>query len=805
LKPAVISGKDITVTGKGRSGTEEALLNQRRKSSNVVDGISAAQLKKLPDATGADALARVTGLSIVGGRFVNVRGSSERYSNTQVNGVPQISTEPDKRSFSFDLIPSNLLENTVVTKTFTPDLPGDFSGGLVQLNTIDFPDRTTFRVSVTGGYRGGTTFDGISMGPRGSTDYIGVDDGHRQLPSDFPDTPRITKTNFKPAELAAFARELPNNWVIRPVSAAPNMSYLLSYGDSYQVLDNDLGLISAFSYRSGFNRTAIRRVDRFRTFDYSGEENQYSTLWGGMLNLSYKLSDLHTISIKNTYTRTAEDELTMVQGILKDGPYDNKLYTFRYLEREIYSGQIAGEHTLPALGDMKIKWHGYGSLGDRNEPDTRRIIYTRNADDTTQPYQTPLSATLLNAYGSGRLYSNMSEELFGFGADVTVPVGAAKIRVGGLAENKARTFKARSFAYSLSDSSRYLAFAALDTLFQESNLRSNALTIQEVTQLSDKYDGGSHLRAAYAMVDLPFSISDLSFRAIAGARLEDCRTELHTADIKPINVDYPTTDWLPSLNLMYEVTPTTNIRLAYSRTVARPEFREYARFGYYNFILDALVYGNPELRRTLIRNYDFRFETFPDAGELIAVSVFHKQFTDAIEEAALPGNSPERTWANADGTNTGVELELRKSFGFIAEALSPLSFSINYTWLDSKIIVDTTRFSARVERRLQGQSPYIVNAGIYYDNTAIGSSVALVLNRFGERIVTVGRNEQPNYVEQPRTRLDMTYTQTFGNFEMKLSVKDLTAGDKLITQYGDEPAQVDTGETSVSLGLGLKF
>lgn len=813
LQTAAISSDSIVVTARGGRGTEAALLNERRKSAVVSDGISAAQIRRLPDATGAEALSRVTGLSIVGSRYVNIRGSNERYNNTQLNGVALVSTDPGKRSFSFDLVPSNLLENTVVAKTFTPDLPGDFSGGLVQMNTTDFPDERVFRFSVAGSYVGGTTFGKMQFGPRGKTDFLGLDDGLRALPAMLPDTPVLNRNYYKPEELVEFAAQIPNNFRLSSITAAPNLNFVASYGDRISIAENDFGIVAALSYRNNYQQTGIYRYDTttgsIAKFRYNGTQNEFSTLWGGLLNFSYKISDLHTIGIKNTYNHTAEDQMTSVEGLsyyFQSEGQPERRYTYNYLQRSFYSGQLTGEHLFPALNDMRLQWRGFTSLGDRSEPDLRRLAQYRYGDSTA-PY-TVVMGTFVDLFGSGRVYTDLNEELFGFGGDLTIPAGPVKFKVGSLVENKLRNVSTRSFVYSTSSNSTYTDTAAIDSLFDPNHIRENGIAIFEATATSDKYDAQSNLQAGYIMADLPFVLADQRFRAITGARYENSRVLVHTVDAsgEPVTVDYPTADWLPSASLIYEVTPVINVRLAYSRTLARPDFREFARNVFYDFILDALTYGNPDLRRSLISNYDFRFEVFPDPGDLVAVSVFHKRFVDAIEEVAIVNQSTqlERTWQNTNGTNTGVELEVRKSFGFLSESFAPFSFTVNYTWLDSKLDLQNVD-SGRAQRKLQGQSPYIINAGLYYDNADIGTSISLSFNRFGERISTVSNIYVPDLVEQPRNRFDLTISQDFlENYQAKLTVRDLFPDDIVFTRAG-QASRIDDVATSVSLGITSRF
>jgi hypothetical protein len=806
LEPTEVKGKEVVVTAKGGNGTEVALLNQRRKSASISDGISAAQIRKSPDATSGEALARVTGLSVVGNKFVYVRGTSERYNNTELNGVPVTSTEPDKRSFSFDLFPSNLLENTIVSKTFTPDLPGDFAGGLVQLNTIDYPDRTTFRASVAGAYADGTTGQSMALGPRGSNDWIGIDDGNRQLPDGIPNT-KVNSANFTQDQIVGFSKLFPNDWGTSRLKAPVNKNFALSYGDRFTLFDNDFGVVAGISYRNGYNYYPILRADSNR-FHYSGVNNDFSSLWGGVFNLSYKLGDLHSIGVKTTFSQTAEDENTYLEGRDYYTGTDRKLYGLHFTQRGFWNGQVTGEHVIPELLGTRVQWRAYAGSGFRTEPDFRRLQYARyDPTDTTQPFIAVIGSSTPNALGAGRFYSDLNDALGGFGADITVPFDEVKLKVGTVIENKGRDFHARLFGYKLAPQGNGLKSSAIDTLFDESHVDADALTIEETTAPSDKYTAASHLKAFYAMADLPFTLLDQSFRVIGGARVESYRQIINTADVKPINLDSTITDVMPSINLIYQMTPQMNLRMAYSKTVSRPEFREYAKFAFYDFTTDALVYGNPYLRRAQIRNYDIRYEYFPGMGDLLAVSWFHKDFTDAIEEVALAGDSPERTWANAQkARNTGVEFEVRKSFGFIGELLSPVSLSFNYTWLDSRVDVAGSDFTAaKTGRRLQGQSPYTINLGLSYDDPEIGTSVSVLFNRFGERVTQVSRTDQPDYIEEPRSVVDISAAQTlFTNYEVKLTVHDLLAEDQVFTQYG-KPARINGKQTSTSLSFTFKF
>lgn len=815
LEEVLFETEGAVVTGRTNKGTEAGLLASRRRAPTVTDGISRSQIQRSPDATGGDAIARVTGMSVVGGRFISVRGTNERYNTTQVNGVEMPSTDPDKKSFSFDMFPANLLENMIVSKTFTPDMPGNFTGGFVQLNTVDFPDARTIRLTVSGSFDPKTTFNPINVGARSTTDWLGFDDGLRALPEGIPSSD-IYRDSLSSDEQYDFARRFSNTWAPVVLDAPPNASFLISYGDRYRILANDLGIIAALSYRNSYQRQDIVRREE-AVFDYHGFENTYEVLWGGMLNLSYKLSDLNTISLRNLYNRTAEDSYTELEGEDIHNSQLRKLNGSSFLERSFYSGQLSGEHVVPALNSIRFEWKASGSIGERDEPDFRRATFVRN--DSAEPYL----LTLFDAASwksVGRTFNHLDEEVFGFNGDVTLPIGKVTLKAGGAVENKTRTFFQRAFSYGSKSSQWKLTTAAIDTVFLPEHIAPDQIFVVEQTVPSMRYDAHSNLNAAYLMGDIPLDLLVDDLRLILGARIEEMGLTMNSAsnaDNSAVGADYGQTDLLPSISLIYAATPKLNIRTAFSRTITRPEFREYAPFSFYDFETGQDIYGNPGLRRALSTNYDLRVEFFPGPGEVAAISLFHKDIDDAIEQVAIAGLAiinPQVTWNNADqATNTGIELELRKSLGFIGDLLAPFSLSANYTWLESKSIVVGDSLRASKTGRLQGQSPYMINAGLYYDNLDLGTSISILYNRFGARILEVtsaspndaATHSRPDFVEQPQDLLDFSITQRlFSRLDMKATLKNILGEDQVFTQ-GETPARVNERSISVGLGLSLRL
>ncbi|MEX0736745.1 MAG: TonB-dependent receptor [Bacteroidota bacterium] len=802
----------VEISAKAELGYEGALLTRQKRAASISDGISAEQIKRTPDATSSDALRRVTGISVVDNKFIFVRGTSERYSTARLNGASLASTEPDKKSFAFDLFPSNLIDNMIISKTFTPDVPGDFSGGLVDLTTIDFPNNLTVRLSVTPSYNTQTTGKTFHTYAGSSTDVLGYDNGTRQVPEGLPSN--LNAQNFSESELEQFGKLFNNVWAPGTKSAPFNGSYSLSIGDGETILGKNFGLVASLSYRNSFSTVDIVRNDYELAgpkFEFRGNQSTFSVLWGGLINVSYKVNDNHKLSIKNLYNRSADDDVALLSGIDHLGFFDMKTTILRYVSRSVHSGTFSGEHYFKELGGVQFNWNASLSNATREEPDYRRTSYVRDVG-TDDPYRILINSQP-DPKNGGRFYSELNDRSKSLAGDVTLPLSDVRIKFGGLLERKDRDFAARVLGYIATFRTDFsLYYLPLDKVFAPENIHSRGFKISEYTSGSNRYDAAQNLSAGYLMTDAPFSVLGEKFRFVGGVRVENSMQELHSmnfAGTLPVSSVLDITDVLPSVNLTYIAGENTNFRAAFSRTVNRPEFRELAPFAYYDFTTGTTIYGNPNLQRALIQNYDLRFETFPQPGEILSVSLFYKNFEDAIEQVVVPGNAlgAERTFANAKSArNYGVEFEVRKTLGFIADLLSDFSVTANYTRVRSNVDISGSALGyARSNRPLQGQSPYSVNAGLNYLNPASGTGITVSYNKNGARIIEVATIYDEDVVEESRDLVDLTVTQNiFGNFELKLSAKDVLGQEQIFSQ-GDKLARLNSRASSYSLGLSMKL
>jgi hypothetical protein len=826
LQPEGTLTDTVTIEATRIQNNEASMLLKQQKAENIQDGISSQQIKRTADATSSDVLKRIVGVSIIDNKFVFVRGTNERYSATTLNGVILPSTDPDKKAFSFDLFPSSLLENIVISKSYTPDLIGNFSGGLVQVTTKDFPDQLSLNFTSSSSYNSITTGENFLSYNAGEKKLLffnsGRDNGSRQLPSIFPGQ-TVLSSNYNVQEVKSFSRALTNNWAQENSSAPVNGGFQLSLGNNFRIgKSNNLGVFGAYTYSNSFSSKSIERqsfqTDNLLESKYTGSQSEYAVLWGGLLNVSFRAGENNKFSFKNTYVFNSEDKTDYQEGFNNPQTQDRKMYSTKFVERDMLSSQLSGEHFISSLGKLRVTWRASYSEADRDEPDYKTLRYQKEIG-TEGRYYASLSTGEPNSLGGGRFFSWLKdisrsvESNFEFNFKPAKKI-EVKTKVGVFYNRSSRDFNARLFAPKLVDANNFaLIYLSPDSLFMPENIDTNKILYYELTRKSDSYVATEDLAAGYMMVDVPLG----KLRTVIGARLESNLSKLSSFDQigEPIQRNVNKNDVLPSVNLTYALNPKINLRAGYYQSISRPEFREIAPFSFYDFAEQIFTIGNPDLERNLIRNYDLRFEYFPYAGEIISVSLFYKKFDSPIEEVFVPnsgGDNRIKTYQNAKSgaNNYGVELELRKNLGFITKHMKYFSLNANISVINSK--VDLSGIGSTVtnlERRLQGQSPYTINMGLYYDNSDLGTSVNLSYNRFGKRISEVGLEGLSDIEENGRDVFDISVIQRlFKNFEVKFSVKDILAQDYLFTQKvngSDEMFKKFNAGTGYSLSLSFKY
>ena len=799
LVPQVVKLDAIKMPVQLSQASERGLLEQRMRSSRIEDSISTEEISRLPASSAGEAIKRVTGVSIVGGRYVFVRGLGERYSNTLLNNVEIPSPEPNRRVVPMDIFPASLLASLQTVKTFSPDQPGGFAGGSVQVFTKDFPEELTMSLSMSTGFNTQATGAEGLIYPGGDFDFLGFDDGSRKLPNIIEDRAadvpirergRFTPAGFTPAEIQEFGQSFENVWSPERQALPINQGYKFSLGNSNTIFGKQFGYLGVISYGNSHSYgTQVRNAFRIGLNEtlspvtsYDVERTGNEVEWGTVLNTSLRFSPEHQTSLRTLFTHTAEDETRTWAGFNADRNTDMRSTRLRYVERQLFSGQLAGTHDFnfgePALEapeqpDVSMEWRLTYSRAARDEPDTRENIYEDRGDGTY---------TFRDVTQSGsRFFFDLEDDEYNARADWKVRVGTEGLfKFGGMLRDRARTFDVRRFRFLPSDQvdATVNLSESPEILFQSQNIAPRVFELRESTRSTDNYLADHNIYSGYMMLDLPLSAK---WRVMTGVRLESSDQEVTTYDPfaatrKEINANLETLDWLPGLNVTYRLTERMNLRFAASRTITRPDFRELAPFEFTDFVGGRTILGNPNLERTQIDNFDFRWETFPQIGGILAVSAFYKRFQKPIEQIVQPQAEVRITYENAEGAhNYGLEIEARQNLGVLTDVLSKFSINTNAALISSQVVLPKdVGIQTSSERPLQGQCPYIVNISVGFEDPNWGISSAVAYNIFGRRLSEVGNHGVPDVYEQPRGQLDVSFSRMLANhFKFSVSAKNL--------------------------------
>ncbi|MFY8181888.1 MAG: TonB-dependent receptor domain-containing protein [Flavobacterium sp.] len=785
---------DVVIKSVKKRNTETAILTEIKEAKQVVSAISAEQMAKGTDGNAAQAIQRIPGITIVDGKFVMIRGLSERYNNVLINGSLAPSTEIDKRTFSFDLVPTGLLDKMVIYKTGSADKPGDFSGGIISLNTIESTsDFTKFDISF--GYRSKTTFNDYLQSEGSNTDFVGIDNSFRPLPSSFPTTSQLNNSAATSQLRVDAARSLPNNFDTNSSNAFLDNSTGFSLGRKINLGNTKIFSVNALNYSTSYQSFSRS----FRRYNFLNAGETRPTDWFTFNDMNYqqevRITALSNWSLKtakskftfkNLFNQIGENETTIREGINFNQQANNTLknYMYAYKSRSIYMGQLNGDHNLNS--NNNIDWVvGYNYIRE-NEPDLRRFRTFKDVNSTSDNYtfQDPSSSNLF----SGRYYGNLREFSANNGVNYTYTINRdseteerspIKIKAGYLADYKFRIFKSRYVSYVLKD---YLTSARKDelrnlplsTIFSNENINNqNGWVLEEGTKPDDSYKADNTLLSGYINTELPLGKFDINM----GVRIENNTQKLRAfSNGNPVNVDNPVTSILPSLNIGYNINEKSLVRAAYSRTVNRPEFREIAPFLFYDFEYEVLKFGNADLKVATIDNIDFRYEWYPSKGETVSIGGFYKKFTNPIEQIIQrTAEDPSFNFKNAtSAVNYGAELEIKKSFKDLTNIpiLNRLSININASYIFSEVDLGAAAQSQDSKRALQGQSPYIINGALGYEDEK-GLGINLIYNRFGNRIFSVGDDAFNTYYEIERNQLDATISKKFKKLKVKLGLQNI--------------------------------
>lgn len=810
---------------KARVESVKGLLTLQKNSTTVSDGISSEAIKRTPDRNTSDVLKRINGASVQDNRFVIVRGLNDRYNMSLLNGAPLPSSEPDRKAFSFDIFPSNMLDNIIITKTASPDLPGDFAGGIIQISSKSVPDKDFQSLTVGSGYNTITTFKNKRSYVGSSTDWLGFDNGQRALPSSIPNTEAFNQLSY--LDKANLAKSFEYDWRINDETFKPNTNFQYTIGRSFDISQKRLGLLFAVSNSVSNNYNEIERNEFNNGFNTSELFSKYSdrnysqdVLTSALANFSLKFNPNHTISFKNTYSINSEDLVVEREG---KADVTNTNFTKSdvrwFTSNKIYSGQFNGDHFF-TTSNIKLNWTTFYSNIQRSIPNLRRNVYLiADPESPDVALTTPIAQIPVNTggpdYGGGMFSSENQEVIYGGKLDIsrkfTFGDFVNDIKIGGLLQKRDRDFFARQLQYNqlLSGGTFNSSLLSLpnESIFSSSNMGitspgNTGFTLYDLAKPTDIYNAGSNLNASYLMFDNRYK----KFRLVWGLRVEDFTQYLNTRDGNGNNINSKTNvvDFLPSANFIYSVTSKANLRVSYSKTLNRPEFRELAPFGFYDFTTQFFTQGNPNLERATIKNFDIRYDLYPGKGQLFSISYFVKQFTNPIE-IIQQVNNKTITYQNAKSAkNTGVEIEFRTLLSSLF-GLSEFSVLEKFTLFSNAAIINSVVDVSNVNegnkekaRPLQGQSPYIFNAGLQFSDKDSGFIFSTNVNRVGNRIAIGSSQVEPAIWEKSRTFLDLQIAKAFYNnkIELKLNVQNILAQDLIFYQNNYQKAAPSVGSNN---------
>ncbi|MBZ0207695.1 MAG: TonB-dependent receptor [Flavobacteriales bacterium] len=822
--------KTVQVVRERRVDSEIAVMQAVRNSDQLANGVGQQQIAKGQDRTAADVVKRIPGVTITEGRFVMVRGLADRYNTVLLNGVIAPSMESDRKAFSFDLLPSGSLDRMMVYKTGAPELPGEFAGGVIELSTLGIPRKNEVKVSYGVGILNGTTFLDLKQDQTAKTDFLGFDDGSRQLPSSFP---AHLNTVSDPGQLANYGRELPNTWTASVQRAAPDQRFGLlmarrfgkdagknQYGTVTSIdLSNTSASYTSQNYNYNSFDAAAQQSDTI--YHYSDNENFRTARLGVMHNWSALIGTSTKLEFRNLFNQVGENRTTARTGQNLEEGFDVRNFAYRYSQRTIYSGQLHGTHDLNQ-DRSHVDWTiGYGrALG--KEPDYRRVRTVRNIGDSDAPYQVVIAPTA-STLDAGRFYSDLDESSWtgklGLSQDLNNADSKLKavVRAGALADRKDRDFSARWMSFRKANTGQFdnsLSALPLGDIFSGANINgTSGYKLEEGTNPSDSYTASNTLIAGYAGTTLKWA---KLFVLSGGVRVEHNRQELDGATYGGIKVrvDNPMTSVLPSVNASWNITERSLVRVAWSNTVNRPEFRELAPFSFYDFSTNNVLYGNPDLTTATIGNLDARWEMYPSLGEVISVGVFRKSFTDPIEMFFVPGagsgGTRNFTFKNAESAESiGAEFELRRSLNGIFKSgiLSRLGVLLNGTLIKSTVTLGPQAVGQDNKRPMMGQSPYVMNAGLFYADSASKFQCNVVFNTFGKRLYAVGSFGTPDIYEMPSGALDVTLGKDLGkHFNLKGGVQNVLNSITLLQQDSNADGKVSGADEEImSFRRGVYF
>ncbi len=826
LHPRALEVQGITVSVERERGSQAFLLDERRTSGSLVEAVGAVEIGRRPDSDAAEIAKRLTGVAVLEGKYPFIRGLGGRYSQTSLNGSSLPSPEPEREVVPLDLFPAGFLQSLQTQKSYTPDLPADFSGGSVKIETRDFPNERVIRIGMGTSFNSNSQFaDGYLSYGGGGLDWAGFDDGSRGQPATLTEIVGEVQSGRRlPADagqLIAIATALRESGAtFQPATGTTplNRDFNGSLGGRADLFDDgELGYFLAGTYGDSYSIRAdeVERKWRVSAFnpevpehlrvpnvDYVFNRGIRNVNWGGIANLTVKLNPRQKISLRTTANLSADDEARRYIGDNREDIGGTvRSDRLRFVSRLMLWSQVSGEHTVP--GGSRLEWRATMARAERDEPLLRESVYL---EDDGQFFLHPIGE-------SGRYFwSDMTDQDMSLAADWSLPVplmgGDTFVKVGGEVRSRERDFAARRLNWDfIGGTIEDLDAALSDATIVTNARRRDEFAIEDVVEPGDLYDAGDRRSAGYFLFDTPVTEW---IQLIFGARVETYDLDLNSRGDVLQEIDR--LDVAPSLNLIVTPREDLKVRAAGSRTVDRPEFREMAPFQFTEATSLRQLYGNPDLVPASITSGDLRVDWFPAPGEMLSAGGFYKSMTDPIEQVFIAAASTAYSFQNArEASVFGLEVEARVGMERLHRALRPFSLQTNYAYIDSNVEVmggEGGFNPTNAMRPLEGQAAYVFNIGLDYADE-YGIEAGAFLNRFGDRLTAAGGSGIPDLYEKARNQLDAVLGVPLPRgAKAKLKAINLLDADYRFEQEANGITQVQrlytTGRT-FSVGVSWEF
>ena len=814
--------EEIEIVYRADTSSTNAQDQLRAASSGIGEGMGAQQMSRAGASDAGSAARNVVGVSLEG-QNLNIRGLGGRYTMVLLNGIQLPSTDPDFPSVDLDLFPTSIIDNLQISKTFLPNMPASFAGGVLDIRTVRFPREFTLHIGLNVGANTLSSFQDRLDYQGGGLDWLGVDDGTRALPSGLENDPVVTTRGgpyTSSAQLETIAERFPNIWQYTRALTPPNFGLNLTLGDS-----TDLGggnrfgyLVTAFYDHSDVRTLGLRRwrptnQDGELTVrnDYEAETGSEEVQIGALGTASLELGQSDVITFLTLFNRSTTDETQRTTGISTDLGGQAERWQLQYIARSLWFNQLRGDHRNMFGTSVRLRWTLYGSYGAREEPDRRTVTYGFNGGS---------SRWLEKAQSGERFYSDLDQGEGGGNLELRFPLWSEGWgTVGGDVRLSQRDFAIRRLRMlqdpTNMDQSAYQQ--PVEDLFSPQGI-GTLTRIREYTREDDSYHSEQGYYAAFAMLETPLGDA-LSFTG--GARFEAFQQLVQSqSPFAAQNESMPPTedsrtdrtdiDVLPAAALRLELADQMFLRAGYGMTVARPQAREVAPYQYYDFVRDRNVQGNPELARTLIQNADLRWEWFFGEGEILALSAFYKYFDRPIELQIINQESYDSQYINADfAHNVGGEVEVRFNLRHLHNDLRFFSVNANAALVWSTVsLPDELSGAVQSERPLFGQAPYVANVSLAFDEPDSGVTASLVYNVVGPRVSDVGTragsaNILPNVVRAPFHSLDLVVGwRVVEHLRLGLRLRNILFQAQ---EYYQDDFLVDRTETGMSGSLSFTY